>query len=305
MVSHHRFDSSLAGARTGVLVNIILVLIKGWAGIISGSVAMLADALHSASDAVVSAVVWVGIRIARRPADDEHPYGHGKAESIAGKIVSILVILAGLNVGYVSVRSLFYPALSAPGLMALFAALLSIVIKEMLFRYTYRIGREQSCRALVASAYDHRSDAISSVAALIGIAGARVGAALSDPRLFYLDPLAGVLVSAFIVRLGWKLAWEAAGELMDRRVEASLLTDLAALAQAVDGVLEVHDIKVRVAGPYYMVDMKIGVDGLTTVEEGHAVARRVKEHLLCEKDRVTEVLIHVNPCQTKKGLADK
>jgi cation diffusion facilitator family transporter len=303
MVSHHRFDNSIAGARAGVLVNIMLVLVKGTAGMVSGSVAMLADALHSASDIVASAVVWVGIRVASRPADEEHPYGHGKAESIASKIVSIIVILAGLNIGLMSMRALFMPGRPAPGAAALFAALISIVVKEILFRYTYRIGREQDCRALVANAYEHRGDALSSVAALLGIAGARVGLALNEPRLFYLDPLAGILVSAFIVRMGWRLAGEAASELMDGRVDDSLLVELTGLAQAVDGVMEIHDIRIRAAGPHYLVDLEIGVDGRITVEEGHDVARRVKEHLLCEKEQVGGILIHVNPCRAeKKGL---
>ncbi len=304
MVSHHRFDTSMAGARTGVLVNIALVLVKGGAGIFSGSVAMLADALHSASDIVASAVVWAGIWMASRPADEQHPYGHGKAESIASKIVAILVILAGLNIGFMSARALFTPERPAPGAPALFAALLSVVVKEILFRYTYRIGREQECRALVANAYEHRSDAFSSVAALLGIAGARAGVALNRPLLFYLDPLAGLLVSAFIVRMGWRLAGEAASELMDARADQSLLSELSGLALEVEGVLEIHEIRARAAGPHYLVDLEIGVDGRLTVEQGHDVARRVKEHLLCEKEQVTGVLIHVNPCHPeKKGLA--
>ena len=166
MVSEERYLQSMAGARTGVFVNVLLVIVKLGAGISAGSLAMMADALHSAADIVASAVVYIGIRVASRPADEDHPYGHGKAESIASKIVAIIVILAGLNIGFFSLRTLFRPEHSAPGTLALWAALFSIIIKEGLFRHTFRIGQEHSCKVLIANAYEHRSDAFSSVAAL-------------------------------------------------------------------------------------------------------------------------------------------
>lgn len=188
MVSDERYKRSMAGASTGVTVNLLLVIVKAGVGLLSGSFAMLADALHSAADIVGSAVVYVGIRVASIPADEGHPYGHGKAESIASKIVAILVMLAGLNIGFFSLRALFQPAASAPDASTLWAALLSIVVKESLFRYTYNIGRRDDCKALVANA-EHRSDALSSVAALAGIGGARLGLVLNNTRLFMLDPL--------------------------------------------------------------------------------------------------------------------
>ncbi|MBS4029994.1 MAG: cation transporter [Clostridiales bacterium] len=298
MVSEERYLQSMAGARTGVFVNLLLVIVKIGAGIFAGSLAMMADALHSAADIVASAVVYVGIRVASRPADEDHPYGHGKAESIASKIVAILVILAGLNIGFFSLRTLFRPEHSAPGAAALWAALFSIFIKEGLFRHTFKIGQAHSCKVLIANAYEHRSDAFSSVAALLGIGGARLGLIFNRPQLFLLDPLAGVIVSVFIVRMGWHFAKEAASELMDGQADPAYTNELTTLILAVDGVYEIHSIRVRVAGPHQFVNLEIGVDEAITVREGHDVAQRVKETLVCEKEEIAEVFIHVNPCRT-------
>ncbi|EEG77673.1 cation diffusion facilitator family transporter [Dethiobacter alkaliphilus] len=304
MVSHDRVENSLSGARAGIIVNLFLAVLKAGAGIMSGSFAMMADALHSFADIVASGVVYVGIRVASKPADDEHPYGHGKAESIASKIVSIIVILAGLNIGYFSLQALFQADLPVPGQMALYAALISIVVKETLFRYTIRIGRETNCKALVANAFEHRTDALSSVAALLGIGGALLGAAYGLPQLAYLDPVAGIIVSVFIVRMGWHIAIEAASELMDAQEDPEFIAGLEKLILAVDGVLEVHGIRVRAAGPHKFVDLEIGVDGDISVREGHDVARRVKQELLAKQEEITNVLIHVNPCRACEEKRD-
>jgi cation diffusion facilitator family transporter len=294
---HERTENSLAGARTGIIVNIFLVLVKAAAGIMAGSFAMMADALHSFADIVASAVVYVGIRVASKPADEDHPYGHGKAESIASKIVSILVIMAGLNIGFLSARALFALSRPVPGPEALWAAALSIVVKEALFRHTYKVGCDSNCKALVANAYEHRSDALSSVAALLGIGGARLGLLLGRPQFYYLDPLAGLLVSVFIVRMGWMLARDAARELMDSQADPALTGELESTILDVEGVMEVHSIRARAAGPYIIVDLEIGVDEEITVKAGHDVARNVKARLLAENEQIADILIHVNPCR--------
>ena len=297
MVSDDRFENSLAGARTGVIVNIFLVIIKASAGILSGSFAILADALHTAADIVASAVVYVGIRVSSKPADAEHPYGHGKAESIASKIVSIIVILAGLNIGFFSFRALFHVSHPVPGQAALWAAVISIVVKEGLFRHTYRVGQSNDCKALVANAYEHRSDALSSVAAVIGIGGARLGLYLGQPQLYYLDPLAGIIVSIFIVNMGWKIAKTAASELMDAQTDPEFSAELERITLMVAGVWEVHSIRTRCSGPNVFVDLEIGVDESITVLQGHDIAKQVKATVLVEKPTVADILIHVNPCR--------
>lgn len=301
MVPEERFTRSMAGAKAGILVNLALVLVKAAAGVLAGSIAMLADAFHSAADMVASAVVYVGLRVSSKPADEDHPYGHGKAESIASKIVAIIIILAGLNIGWVSLKALFHADHPAPGTAALWAALLSVAVKEGLFRHTFRVARENDCRALEANAYEHRSDALSSLAALVGIGGARLGALLGRPRLFYLDPLAGLVVSVFIVRMGWQIARQAASELMDGQADPAFMAEVSQVVMSVDGVLEIHNIRARAAGPQYLVDLEIGVNGLISVHDGHDVALRVKERLLCEKKEVADVFIHVNPCRSSNA----
>lgn len=305
MVVEDRFENSLAGARTGVIVNIFLVIIKASAGILSGSFAIMADALHTAADIVASAVVYVGIRVSSKPADAEHPYGHGKAESIASKIVAIIVILAGLNIGFFSLRALFHVSHPAPGSVALWAAVISIVVKEGLFRYTYRVGQRNHCQALVANAYEHRSDALSSVAAVAGIGGARLGLYLGRPQLYYLDPLAGIIVAVFIVNMGWRIAKAAASELMDAQADPEFSAELERITLAVAGVWEVHSIRTRCSGPHIFVDLEIGVDESITVLQGHDIAKQVKEKVLAEQTTVADILIHVNPCrdcEQKKDL---
>ena len=297
MVSHERLEKSLSGARAGIIVNCLLSLLKGMAGIMAGSFAMMADALHSFADIVTSAVVYVGIKVASKPPDEQHPYGHGKAEAIASKVVSLLIILAGLNVAFFSARALFVTSPPAPGFAALWAALLSIVVKERLFRYTYKMGEESKCKALLANAYDHRSDALSSVAALIGIGGARLGLLFDRPQLFILDPLAGLVVSVFIVRVGWKIAKEATNELMDCQADPELTAELKILIQTVAGVSELHSIRIRSAGPNLLVDVEIGVVENITVKAGHDVAKAVKQQLMAGKEQIADVLVHVNPCR--------
>lgn len=296
MTSHERLEKSLSGARAGIIVNCFLSLLKGAAGITAGSLAMLADALHSFTDIVASAVVYVGIKVASKPPDDNHPYGHGKAESIASKVVALLVLLAGLNMAFFSARALFAASQPAPGLAALWAALLSILVKEGLFRYTYKIGEESNCKALLANAYDHRSDAISSVAALIGIGGARLGLLFDRPQLFILDPLAGIVVSVFIVRIGWQIAKVATSELMDSQADPVLTAELKKLIEAVAGVSELHSIRIRTAGPNLLLDVEIGVDEKISVKAGHDVAKAVKQQLMAENEQIADILVHVNPC---------
>lgn len=301
MVNEKRFQHSMSGARTGIFVNAALVLIKVVAGIMAGSIAMLADALHSFSDIIASTVVFIGIRVASKPPDEGHPYGHGRAETIASKIVAIIIILAGLNIGFFSLRALFHTEHPVPGMAALWAALLSILVNEGLFRYSYRIGRLYSCKTLIANAFENRSDALSSLAALAGIGGARLGLVLGMPQLFFLDPLAGLVVSAMILRMGWQLACEAASELMDGQAEPSFTDELRKLILDTDGVVEVHRVRARMAGPYCLVDLEIGVDGRITVREGHDVAAEVKKRLFCDVEEISDVLVHVNPC---RGSAD-
>jgi len=295
-----RYKIGILGAWIGILINFILMIIKGLAGYLANSQAMTADAFHSGADIFVSFAVIIGMFIASKPADQEHPYGHGKAETIASKIIALIIVLAGLNVAFSSLGAFFKGVDVTPGSMALWAALLSILVKEITFRYTYYLGEKVDCKVLLANSWEHRSDVFSSVAALIGIGGARIGDFLGYPFFLYLDPLAGLIVSVFIIRMGLCLAGEAAYELMDASAREDIIEDIRETACNVEGVTEIHDVKARSAGPYVLVDLRIGVRCDLTVKEGHDIAKRVKEGLLSQRDDILEVIVHVNPCEIEE-----
>ncbi|RQD72722.1 MAG: cation transporter [Candidatus Syntrophonatronum acetioxidans] len=295
-----RYKTGLFGAWIGIIVNFMLMIIKGLAGYLANSQAMTADAFHSGADIFVSFAVIIGMFIASKPADQEHPYGHGKAETIASKIIALIIVLAGLNVAVSSLGAFFRGVDVTPGSMALWAALISILVKEITFRYTYYLGEKVDCKVLLTNSWEHRSDVFSSVAALIGIGGARIGDFLGYPFFLYMDPLAGLVVSVFIIRMGLCLAGEAAYELMDASATEDIIDDIREAACNVEGVTEVHDVKARSAGPYVLVDLRIGVRCDLTVKEGHDIAKRVKEGLLARRDDILEVIVHVNPCEVEE-----
>ncbi len=292
-----RYKTGVLGAGLGIAINILLLVIKGLAGYLANSQAMLADAFHSGADIFASAAVIVGMNVGKKPADKEHPYGHGKAETVASKIIALVIIFGGLNIGLSSLRSIYQGIDVAPGGLALWAAAISIMIKEITFRYTYFLGKKVDCKVLLANAWDHRSDVFSSLAALVGIGGARMGDWLGYSQFLYLDPLAGVVVSILIVKLGISIAGEATYELMDASANSEILEDIKEKVCFVPGVKEVHDVRARFAGPYILIDLRIGVKCELTVKEGHDITKEVKKRLMESRNDILEVIVHVNPCE--------
>jgi cation diffusion facilitator family transporter len=273
----------------GIIANLSLAAVKAGAGAVAGSQVLLVDAAHSLADALAAGIVVVGFRIAGRPADTCHPYGHGKAESIAGKIVALLLILAGVNLGLWSLGRAWRPAgLAEPGAAALVALVACIVVKEALFRYQVRVARRLSSDTVLASAWDQRADSLSSLVALAGVAGARAGVPL-------LDPLAGAVVAAMVVRLGWTLLRRFADELMDKFDHPELIRAINGAAEQVPGILRVNAVRARHVGPEVLVDLKIGVDPELTVAGGHALAQAAREAVIGQVPGVVDVLVHVDP----------
>ena len=287
-------------AQISVWSNVLLMIGKAVIGFAGHSDALLADAAHSAADVVGSLAVAIGVRVARRPADREHPYGHGKAEVIAASIVAMLLLLAGLGVIYSSARA-FLSSPAAPDAIALIAVLLAMAGKEWLYRVTLGVGKRLQSPALVAGAADHRSDVYSSAAAAAGIALALVGRGQHIRWLLYADPLAGILVAAVVVAVGYRLARESFTLLMDQVVHSESTDALGRCVVSVEGVLSLDDLRVRSAGSYWVVDVKIGVDPEITVREGHGVARVVKAEIMRQFAQVSDVLVHVNPHRGDMG----
>jgi len=277
----------------GLVTNIVLAIFKLFAGIFGFSYAMIADSIHSFSDCVATGIVYVSLRIGERPPDKSHPYGHANAEIIAAFLVALTILAAGVYVGVSSINLIAHKHFETPAVIALVAAATSIVIKEALFRYTLKVGRRNNIPAVVANAWDHRSDAYSSIGALAGILGARLG-------FPYLDPVAGLVISAFIIQMSFSLLRPNIGVLMDESPSSAVLDKIKTTALETGGVKTVDSIKAHRLGASFTVDIEVAVDKSLTVERGHQVAEEVKSRLLGEVEHVQDVIVHVNPYRPKQ-----
>lgn len=277
----------------GMIGNIFLTILKAIFGYLSGSSALVADAVHSLTDIVGSGVVLGGLKVASQPADETHHYGHYKAESIVAKIVAIILIGTGVGIGWSSFNTFIEGDLVVPEISALWIVIISIIAKEGMYQYTALVGRRIKSSAVIADAWHHRTDSFSSVAALIGIGGARLG----FPQA---DPLAGIFVGGMIIYSGVKIYLTAIHELMDKAPEQEIVEEIAKISMEVDGCREINDIKARYLGANLAIDLKIGVDPQITVQDGHSIAAEVKSQIKEKIEDVSHVLIHVNPYERKR-----
>jgi cation diffusion facilitator family transporter len=292
-MSDERFRKAEFAAWVGIVGNIVLAILKGGIGFYANSRALIADAAHSASDVLGSIAVLVGLKAAKKPPDEDHPYGHGKAETIAAIIVSILMFLVAFEIGTGSFQALFEP-LEAPLSIAIWAVAISIVVKEAMYRYKYNLGKKIGSQALIANALEHRSDVFSSIAALVGIGGAVIGQWLGISWLVYLDPIAGIFVAGIILKMGYQMLRESIHYTLDHVLHQDEATELVDAVKSVPGVIMVDELRAREHGHYWIVDVKISVDPKITVLEGHGIAKAAKQRLMTFQ-KVSDALIHVNP----------
>ncbi|PSL45112.1 cation diffusion facilitator family transporter [Salsuginibacillus halophilus] len=290
------------GAWIGIVGNLLLAVFKAVAGVISDSRALVADAVHSASDVAGSIAVLIGVRAAQRPPDRDHPYGHGKAETITAIIVAVLLVLVGFEIALSSVQDMFEPV-TVPKTLALYAIMISIVLKEAMFRVKYYLGKKYQSDALLTDAWHHRSDVFSSAAVLVGVGAALVGSAYDINWLLYADLAAGIFVALLIIRMGWKLGKEAVHNTLDHVLHDEDTVEMRQTAAAVDGVLKVDEFHAREHGHYVIIDIKIAVDPYITVEEGHQIGKQVKEALMAQSN-VQDVLVHINPHEDEEGRSE-
>lgn len=281
----------------GIIVNLVLAIVKAIGGIISGSRALIADALHSASDVVGSIVVLFAVRIANKPPDDEHPYGHGKAEGVASIIVALLLIVVGVEISISSVKVFFGETPEAPGVLALVILLISIVVKEILFYYKLWLGKKYNSSVLVTEAWHHRSDSLSSLAALAGIGLAILGEKFSISFLVYGDAIAGLLVSLIVVKVGYDLIKSSSNVMLEKVLGQEEVQAYVDTVNAIDGVKRIDQLLARTHGSYIIIDIKVSVDSEITVKQGHDIAKQIKSALILEHKEVEDVLVHVNPYQ--------
>jgi len=289
-MSRHRLERSLRVTFIGLLVNAALAAGKVAAGVIGHSQALVADGVESAADLVSSLVVWRGVTVANAPADEEHPYGHGKAEPLAAAVVSSILMVASILIVIGAVRDILRPHLvPAPFTLAVLVAV--VVIKEGMFRFVHKQGMELESSAVRADAWHHRSDAITSLFAFVGISIAVVGGKGYESA----DDYAAILAAGVIAWNGWRLFRPAMNELMDVAPGADFVENLKSIAAQTPEVAGVEKCLVRKSGNEYLVDMHIEVHPEMTVERAHWIAHQVKDEIRRKVPSVRDVLVHIEP----------
>ncbi|NLJ79224.1 MAG: cation transporter [Tissierellia bacterium] len=276
-----------------IIINVILAVVKVTAGVVGRSNAMLADGIHTLSDVFTTIIVLIGLRISSKEADERHPYGHEKYEPIFAKLLSVFLIATGLFIGYEGIGVLRSGNIATPGKIALVAAIISIVVKEGMYWYTSKVARKIRSISMEADAWHHRSDALSSVGTLVGIFGARMGFKI-------LDPIAAIIVSIFVIKVGVDLYIESIRGLVDESADDKILLEIEDLTLSVEGVREIRNFRTRVFGNRIYVDINIHVDGNITVKEGHDIAEKVHNRIKESISDVKHCMVHVEPAMDKR-----
>ena len=274
-----------------IVVNVLLSLFKLLAGVIAHSGAMISDAIHSASDVFSTIIVMVGIHLAGRKSDKEHPYGHERMECVAAIVLATVLAVTGLGIGWSAIQSIAKESTGVvvvPGVLALVAAVVSILTKEGMYRYTRFHAKKIDSSALMADAWHHRSDALSSVGALVGIAASRMGYPL-------MDPLASLVICVFIEKAALDIFKDAINKMVDKACDEQTEQAIRECASKQEGVVRVDMLKTRVFGNKIYVDIEIGADGNETLREAHAVAEEVHNRIENEFPKVKHIMVHVNP----------
>src|SRR5436309_12449683 len=283
------------GARValfGMIVNLIFAMAKILGGFFGHAYVLIADGIESALDVGGSFVIWGGLKVAARPPDATHPYGHGKAEPIAAIIVAVGVLAAAIGLAVQSMREIFLPH-HAPAPYTLVILIVVVIVKETLFRYVNRIGRDVESTAVQTDAWHHRSDALTSAAAFIGISVALIG----GKRWQSADDWAALFACAVIAANGIRLLRPAFYEIMDTAPRAKIVRAICRVASSVPGVVEVEKCRARKMGLDFYVDLHARVDGNISVHEGHEIAHRVKRAIQQSDARIADVLVHIEPAQ--------
>jgi cation diffusion facilitator family transporter len=274
----------------GIVVNILLSALKFTVGILGKSHAVVADAIHSLSDTTTDLAVLFGVRFWTAPADDQHPYGHWRIETIITTVIGISLATVAVGISYKALTSLQSHDATSPHPIALIGALASIVSKEILYHWTLRVGRQTRSSAVIANAWHHRTDAISSIPAAAAVILARI-----SPEWAFVDHIGAILVSFFVLHAAWRITRTAMADLIDKGAPPPTQARIEAIALAVPGVADVHAIRTRVMGPGIYLDLHVLVDGDLTVKEGHDISDNVKQALLKEGPEILDAVVHLEP----------
>ena len=278
-------------SRSSIVSNFVLTIFKLVAGVAAHSGAMISDAIHSASDVFSTIVVIIGIRMSGKASDKDHPYGHERMECVAAIVLATVLAGTGLGIGYTAVSKIAganYASLAVPGMLALIAAVVSILVKEGMYQYTKIYAKKIDSGALMADAWHHRSDALSSIGALIGIAGARIGFPI-------LDPVASVIICIFIEKAAYDIFMDAVDKMVDKACDEEVEAMLKECALTQEGVLGVDLLHTRGFANKIYVDIEIRVEGDMKLREAHGIAEHVHDAIEQNFPKVKHIMVHVNP----------
>jgi cation diffusion facilitator family transporter len=286
-------EKARAGSKVtwiGLWVNLLLSGVKFWGGYIGHSQGLIADAVHSLSDLFTDAVVLVGLVVSGKSPDEKHPFGHARLETMASAVIGLALVGVAIEIGYNAGQDIYRHDTTQPNWLAAIVAALSIISKEVLYQYTVRVGRRINSPSVLANAWHHRSDAMSSVAVLAGVT-----AGLVNPGWHILDAYAALLVSFLVLKVGLDITLTAVREFTDTAPDPAVIEEIKACAAKINGVRDVHDLKVRTAGGLYQMELHIVVDAQITVNQGHGIAKEVEACLVNEIKNCDRIIIHVDP----------
>lgn len=275
----------------GIIGNVFLSAFKFIAGIMGNSSAMVSDAVHSLSDVFATFIAFLGVRFGRREADASHPYGHERIESLAAIVLGLILLVTGIGIGWVGLEKILagnYESLPIPGMIALVAAIVSIAVKEGMFWYTRHWARAIRSSAFEADAWHHRSDAMSSIGALVGVGGSMLGYPV-------LDPIASVVICLFILKQGISIIYDALKKMLDTSCGEQFEKEVRQLVDAESQVERIDMLRTRMFGDKVYIDMEIAIDGSMQLTDAHAIAERVHDDIEHAFPEVKHVMIHVNP----------
>lgn len=274
-----------------IIVNALLSFGKLLAGLLAASGAMVSDAVHSASDVISSVMVMFGVSMAAKEEDQNHPYGHERLECVTALLLAALLFITGVGIGLNGIKNISLALdgdLAAPGLLALWAAVVSIAVKEAMYWYTRAAANKTRSGALLADAWHHRSDALSSVGSFVGILGARLGWPI-------LDPVAALVICCFILKVAWDIASDSFDKMVDHACDETVVEQIRKVVQDTPGVLSLDDLKTRRFGSKSYVDVEIGVDSRLNIVEAHNIAQILHDNIEQTLPEVKHCMVHVNP----------
>lgn len=273
-----------------IIANVVLAAFKLVAGVFAHSGAMISDAIHSASDVFSTFVVMIGIKIASKEPDEEHPYGHERMECVAAIILATILCITGLGIGKNALSNITGNSgeMAVPGVLALIAAIVSIIVKEAMFWYTRHYAKKIDSGALMADAWHHRSDALSSIGAFIGIIFARMGYVM-------MDSIACLVICVFIVKAAYDIFKDAIDKMVDKSCSLEVEAEIRTIVMSVDGVKGIDSLSTRLFGNKMYVDLEIRADGEKTLNETHEIAEAVHDSIEAQFEKVKHIMVHVNP----------